>query len=567
MTNKEISSQFSVLAKLMDIHGENPNKAKSYTNAAFALSKLPFEIEEVGIEALEGQYGIGKGVINGVLDIMDEGELPALEELKAKTPNGILALLSIRGIGPKKIGQLWKELEIDNPGSLLQACKENRLTALKGFGAKTQTTFEEKLEHYFANRGNMLWSQAEDTMEFIWLLMDNLMGGLNSEKIKFELLGDYYWQNETVGSFDIIINAADFCETQKEHFDQEWFFQEANENIHTYKFKDVLTFNFICVAPEKYEREKFIYSFSKEIQEQLELSKIPVSQDELIEADDFEVRAFKELGLDFMAPYLRNNPKAFEKAKTKLPSIIQPEDIKGVIHNHTKWSDGINTIEEMANACIEKGYEYFVLSDHSKTSFYANGLSEERIFAQQKEIDELNRKLKPFRIFKSIECDILGDGRLDYSDEVLATFDLVICSIHQNLNMTEEKAMSRLINAIENPYTSILCHPTGRLLISRKGYPIDHKKIIDACAANDVVLEINANPRRLDMDWRWIDYAMEKDVVLSINPDAHRREGIDDIRFGVLVAQKGMLTAAMNLSSFSLSEFEDFLRKQHEKRM
>jgi DNA polymerase (family 10) len=209
----------------------------------------------------------------------------------------------------------------------------------------------------------------------------------------------------------------------------------------------------------------------------------------------------------------------------------------------------------MAKACRDKGFEYLVISDHSKSATYARGLSEEKIREQHREIDTLNQQLAPFRIFKSIECDILNDGSLDYSDEVLASFDLVIASVHSNLKMTEEKAMERLLRAISNPYVKILGHPTGRLLLSRKGYPVNHEKLIDACAEKGVVLEINAHPRRLDLDWRWIQSAISKGVMLSINPDAHSIEGFDDIRYGVLAAQKGMLTKENNLSSKSREEF------------
>jgi len=215
---------------------------------------------------------------------------------------------------------------------------------------------------------------------------------------------------------------------------------------------------------------------------------------------------------------------------------------------------------------MEKGYEYLVISDHSQSAFYANGLREERIVAQHQQIDELNKNLYPFRIFKSIESDILNDGSLDYSDDVLASFDLVIASIHSNLKMTEEKAMMRLMNAIENPFTSILGHMTGRLLLSRNGYPVDHRRIIDACIANNVVIELNAHPRRLDIDWRWIQEATDKGVLISINPDAHSLEGFEDCKYGVLVAQKAGLTKYQNLSSYSLAEFEEFLGEQHEKR-
>jgi DNA polymerase (family 10) len=220
----------------------------------------------------------------------------------------------------------------------------------------------------------------------------------------------------------------------------------------------------------------------------------------------------------------------------------------------------------MAKAAKEKGLEYLVISDHSKSAFYASGLEPERVLAQHAQIDELNQQLAPFRIFKSIESDILNDGSLDYDTDILSRFDLIIASIHSNLKMPIEKAMDRLITAIENPFTSILGHMTGRLLLSRNGYPVDHAKIIDACAANDVVIELNAHPRRLDIDWRWIHRALDKGVLISIDPDAHAIEGFDDCRYGVLVAQKAGLTAANNLSSFSLADFEKFLVRQHSKR-
>ena len=282
----------------------------------------------------------------------------------------------------------------------------------------------------------------------------------------------------------------------------------------------------------------------------------------VFEGNENEEAIFEQAEIEFIEPCLRENEQSILLAKeNNLPILIQPKDVKGVVHNHSKWSDGKNTIEEMALACIQKGYEYLVMSDHSVSSFYANGLSIERIEKQQDEIDSLNKKLAPFKIFKSIECDILNDGRLDYEEAVLATFDLVICSVHQNLKMTEEKAMQRILTAIENPYCHILGHPTGRLLLSRKGYPIDHIKIIEACIKNNVVIEINANPRRLDMDWRIIEQAIEMGAMLSINPDAHSLDGIDDIRFGVFASQKGMLTKQHNLSSLSLPEFEDYLKK------
>jgi len=241
--------------------------------------------------------------------------------------------------------------------------------------------------------------------------------------------------------------------------------------------------------------------------------------------------------------------------------LIQVGDIRSIIHSHSNWSDGTNTIEEMAAECKKRGLEYLVISDHSQTAYYAKGLKEERILEQHHYIDSLNSKLFPFKIFKSIESDILNDGNLDYPENVLKSFDLVIASVHSNLGMTEEKATARLLKAIENPYTTILGHMTGRLLLSRNGYPLDHKKIIEACAANNVVIELNAHPRRLDIDWRWIEFALENGVLLSINPDAHALSGFEDIKYGVLAAQKGGLTKENNLSSYGLKEFEAYLIK------
>jgi DNA polymerase (family 10) len=275
---------------------------------------------------------------------------------------------------------------------------------------------------------------------------------------------------------------------------------------------------------------------------------------------------FNAVKIAEIPPFYRESEASIKVGSTGPFNIIQPGDIKGIIHTHSKWSDGSDTIETMAKAARQQGYEYLVISDHSKTAAYAQGLTEDRVSAQHVQIDELNKQLAPFRIFKSIESDILGDGSLDYTEEMLATFDLVIASVHANLYMNEEKAMMRLMRAIENPFTSILGHMTGRLLLSRNGYPIDHKKIIEACASNKVVIELNANPRRLDMDWRHIDYALERGVLISIDPDAHDITAFNDTRYGVLAAQKAGLPKEKNLSSFNLAEFEKWLKEQRAKR-
>ncbi len=270
-----------------------------------------------------------------------------------------------------------------------------------------------------------------------------------------------------------------------------------------------------------------------------------------------EKAIYEAAGFPFIAPELRDNKLEWKLAENnQLNDLIELKDIKGVVHSHSKYSDGANTLKELATYCKEQGFEYLVISDHSKSAFYANGMKEENIIAQHAEIEELNKQLFPFKIFKSVESDILYDGQLDYTDDVLKTFDLVIASVHSQLKMTEEKAMQRLIKAIENPYTNILGHMTGRLLLSREGYPVDHKKIIDACAANDVCIELNANPYRLDIDYSWIGYCQEKNVLISVNPDAHNLRGVHDIKYGVIAARKGGLLKENTLNSLTKDNFE-----------
>ena len=263
-----------------------------------------------------------------------------------------------------------------------------------------------------------------------------------------------------------------------------------------------------------------------------------------------------------MQPELREGDAFIEKAAAdKLPQLITFGDLKGSLHNHSTWSDGVNSIEEMAAYCRETlNLEYLGISDHSKSAVYAKGLSIERVLQQQEEIDHFNKSQTAFHVFKGIESDILGDGSLDYPEEILKRFDFVVASVHSNLKMEEEKATARLIKAIENPYTTILGHPTGRLLLSRNGYKIDYKKVIDACAANNVVIEVNANPLRLDLDWRWHQYALDKGVWLSINPDAHRIEGFMDMHYGVLAARKGGLYKERCLNALSLPEITRFFK-------
>jgi DNA polymerase (family 10) len=555
MHNYEIQDYFTLLAKLMDIHSENEFKIKAYSNAAYTLDKLTEPVSDMSPSELYATRGIGEAIGKKIQEILATKELSLLNEYLQKTPPGILEMLKIKGLGPKKIVTIWKELEIESIGELLYACEENRLVKYKGFGEKTQKNIQESLEFYLHHQGNYLYEQVED-------LVNNLQNNLRETfpKEQHIISGAFKRQMEWLGFLDVVTTLSS---TQLvEWLSQKLFKIEKNENYLSCKGEDNFEIRWHLSGSENFFWKDFSLSAATEFIAAWE--KLPTFK---MEAFASEQAIFEQVGIHYIPSPQRELPEIINRATSKpLAKTIQPSDIKGIIHSHSTWSDGIHTIEQMAVAAKEQGYEYLMISDHSKSAFYANGLQADRIIAQHKEIDALNKKLAPFVIFKSIESDILNDGSLDYPDEVLASFDIVIASVHSNLKMTEEKAMMRLLNAINNPYTSILGHPTGRLLLSRKGYPVNHDEIIEACAENNVVIELNAHPRRLDMDWRYIQKAIESDVLISIDPDAHAIEGYDDCKYGVLVAQKAGLTAAHNLSSFSLSEMMEFIAYQHEKR-
>lgn len=554
MENAQIADCFSLLAKLMDIHGENSFKAKSYANTAFTVDKLAIQLSTIPTENLFSIKGIGDSGGKKIIELLETGELAALNQLIEKTPDGILEMLNIKGIGPKKIATIWKEMEIETVGELLYACKENRLKLYKGFGEKTQQNVIETIEFYFKSKGSFLFSQVE--------LIQNPIKSF-FEKIfypqKIEIVGAAARHLEIIDELEILVDAA--LGTIENKLSGVTDFELIEKNDHDLLLKTTVGIKLRVFGCDNFPfvKQVFVKNCSIEFADAFDKRYPEINYETCID----ETAVFEQAGIHFIPSFQREKAATIDVAKLNLlPPLLQTTDIKGIIHCHSDWSDGNNTIEEMAAAAIAKGLEYLVISDHSKSAFYANGLNEDRVKAQHHYVDELNSRLAPFKILKSIESDILNDGSLDYSNAILSTFDMVIASVHSNLKMTEEKAMMRLLNAIENPYTTILGHMTGRLLLSRKGYPVDHKKIIDACAANNVVLELNAHPSRLDMDWRFIDYALEKNVLISIDPDAHALSGFDDLHYGVLAAQKALVSKNQNLSCFGLKELENFLAKK-----
>jgi DNA polymerase (family 10) len=549
MDNYDIADQFSLLSKLMDIHGENSFKSKSYSSAAFTIEKLPQQIASLSHEKIFQVKGIGESVGRKVIEILENGEMNVLREYIANTPSGILEMMNIKGLGPKKINVLWKEMKIDSIQELQKACEENRIADKKGFGEKTQQNILNSIQFQQQSAGKYLYKKVE---AFADAFTEKLKEKFPNHKI--EITGEFRRQLEIIESLDWVTTVS--SDDLKNYLLSDQIQLVADrDGMLVLSAEETLFLRFYTVSENDFYSKLFETSASEEFLNEWNNVSKPTDTSS-------EEKIFASAQFNYIPPYLRESKNILSKpSENSFSDIVQTSDIKGLIHSHSNWSDGSYTIEEMANELIQLGFEYLVISDHSKSAYYANGLTEQRIREQHRYIDDLNKKLAPFKIFKSIECDILNDGSLDYENKILSTFDLVITSVHSNLDMDEDKAMKRLLGAITNPYTTILGHMTGRLLLKRKGYPVDHRTIIDACADHHVVIEINASPSRLDMDWRWIDYAMEKGLTLSINPDAHTTDEFHNVKYGVLVAQKGALPKSKNLSSYSLQEFEEFLHQ------
>lgn len=528
MTTKDIAHKLKLTAQLMELHNDNPFKVKSIANAAYKLNKSDIQLEGKSIQQLEQIEGIGKGVAAKINELLTSGKLMELEDMVTLTPAGVIDMIGIKGIGPKKVGQLWRELEIESIGELLYACNENRLVALKGFGLKTQAEIKKQIEFHQSNIGKFHYASLE---KFALNLVETLKEAHGTQLVS--LTGEMRRKCEIINTVEIIIAAEESLKIKE---------VENNFGISIKK---------IFCSEQDYYKTLFETTATEN-----HLSKISYPYNKTYTSEE---EIYKSLQLQYIEPELREGLTEVELAReNKIPKLIDLADLKGILHNHSTYSDGVDTLKDMAVYCKELGYEYLGICDHSQSAFYANGLKPDRVFEQQKEIDELNKSLFPFKIFKGIESDILNDGSLDYTDDILQTFDFIVASVHSNLKMMEDKATARLIKAIENPFTTILGHPTGRLLLSRAGYAINHRKVIDACAANGVVIELNAHPYRLDIDWRWIPYCIEKGVMISVNPDAHHKQGYHDMYYGTCVGRKGMLTKKSCFNAFNKEEIEKY---------
>ena len=558
LSNKEIIASLELCAQLLELHQANTFKIRAYQSAIFNLEKADTTLASLSVNELQALEGVGKGIAASIFQLSQEGAFTELSELLEQTPEGVVEMLEINGIGPKKVRVLWQDHQLSSKADVFNACKKGELANIKGFGEKTQEKILRSLEFEDEYAGMVFYAQAET-------LVKPLEEELKNLQWQFTWLGDYARDIEVIGNLELLIAFNDPIEGAKtvtNHF-KEQLKANASSPYAIIGTLEKLPIQIHCCTKEAFARESIIHTAA----EQHLIHKLPNGQTlgEVARSTNYDTEEafYTKLAWQFVPAPLREGSFELEKAPQQaLPQLVEYSDLKGILHNHSTYSDGKHSLREMAEYCKSLGYEYLGISDHSVSAFYANGLNEHRIIEQHQEIDQLNKELAPFVIYKGIESDILNDGALDYPDEVLQSFDFIVSSIHSNLNMSQEKAMGRLIKAIENPYTTILGHPTGRLLLRREGYPIDHKLIIDACSANGVVIEINASPYRLDLDWRWVNYALEKDVKLAINPDAHAMEGYHDMRYGWKVGRKGGLTKEMTLNALTQKELSAYFRAQ-----
>ena len=543
MDNSGILGILNLYAKLAELHNENSFKVRAYSSAAFNLKKIKLPYGQMTDADLLSVPGVGKGVVDSIREISASGKMEALNELLKITPAGIVEMLQIKGLGPKKVAIIWNTLQIESIGELLDACRQNRLVEAKGFGLKTQAEIVRSIEFSLMSQGKWhyarLWEPATSFFE-------DFKKEFTGSQISFT--GAFRRAAVVLESIEIICDidpfeVLEYCESRNIPAD-------LNEVEIAATLNGQYPLTIMCTDSHSFERELFETTGSVSHLKLLNYQR----------SDDFETESdyYQSKGNRWILPEQREGrDELSEQYPTE--NFIEFWQLKGVLHNHTTYSDGLNSLREMAEFAKYQKYEYLGICDHSQSAGYAGGLKPDDLLKQIKEIDALNLEFAPFKIFKGIESDILSDGSLDYDKEILSQLDFVVASIHSGLNMDMDKAHMRLIKAIENPFTTILGHLTGRLLLLRNGYPINHEYIIDACAQNGVCIELNAHPYRLDIDWTWIQYAQNKGVMISINPDAHEKQGYHDMFFGTLAARKGGLLTRNTLNALSCEEFEKYL--------
>ncbi len=581
MNKTEIAAVLTEIGTLLELKGENPFKIRAYQTGSRLIEALSEDeiVERVKAGTLDEVKGVGEALAQKITELYTNGRLEFLEKLRSSIPAGLVDLLQIPGVGPKKIRALNEKLGIDSIAKLQEAALAGKIAALDGFGEKSQEKIIEGIRNREKYGRRHLWIDA-------WEVAEPLLAGLRQlpQVQRAEHAGSLRRRMETVGDLDFLVATNDPKPVA------DWFVQWADvkevtahgETKASVRLASGIQADLRLVPPEQFVFALHHFTGSKDHNVQMRHRALgqglSMSEWGLVPAEgegtakqkaeergrktdiQTEEQLFKKLGLDFIPPELREGLGEIEAAeKGGLPRLVEESDIRGVFHNHTTASDGHNTLEEMTAAAEVLGLAYLGIADHSKSSVQARGLDETRLAEQVATIKRLNAsgKFKTF-VFTGTECDILPDGRLDFSDEVLATLDYAVVSVHSVFKQSVEDMTRRIIRAIENPHATMLGHLTGRLLLQREGYAVEIEKIIDAAIANRVVIELNASPWRLDMDWRHWRKAAERGLLCSINPDAHDTAGLGHLRTGVGAARKAWLTPENILTARSLPEVKQW---------
>lgn len=542
LNKKEIAAQLKEAANLLDVLASDPFKAKAFMNASRQIEAFEGDIAELlKNDNLTSIRGVGQGVATELAFLKTQESIPVLADLYERVPEGVRDLFRVSGLGAKKIAVLWQHNITSLPG-LIEAVNKGDLANIKGFGAKSAGKFAQAAQFAIEAKRRMRLDIAESLNNAIAVIVQNKLS-----KAKLHSAGELRRKCETIGALEFLVSNTTASDVALALKDVGFVSQE--ETKVTLELEGRLVHFYVTTEDALGAVLAFrsgSTDFLAGLQETAQTKGFELLESGLFESGNLVTTAtegsfFEALELPFIVPELRE-----EKHVKPVNSLLELSDIKGQIHNHSTWSDAVHSIRDMVEACIKDGYNYFAMADHSKTSYYANGLSEERVFAQAEEIrrirEELTAKGSEFKLLHGIEVDIMTDGRLDYEDDLLAILDYAVVSVHQNFTLSEEDQTTRIIKAISNPYAKILAHPTGRILLRRPEYAVNLDKIIDACAETQTIIEINASPYRLDLDWRWLKKAKEKGCKFSINPDAHHIDQLSVTKYGVFMARKAGLT-------------------------
>ena len=537
------------LADMMEFVGENKFKINAYRFGANAIRGVESDIEElISEKKLDQIKGIGKGLQAVIYEFADTGKTSQYDELRKKVPLGIADILKINGLGTQKVKQLYTDLSISDLSQLEDAVKNNKLKGLKGFTETLIKSIPYQINQIIKNKNYILINKALECA-------DSIISKISAfdSVVKIEITGELRRGMEVFSILPLIALiknekafhkelAADFNITKKEN------------SIIITGFCDIPVIIYYFDDEHTYIKSLLVITGSDGFVKKM------FGKKELSGKNEKEI--FKNAKVPFIIPEMREDEfLALKKKKLKENSDLSLDEFKGLLHWHTTWSDGKDTLETMLNEAVKLNFQYIAVCDHSKSAAYANGLKEDRILLQKEQLGKIQKQYK-IKLFQGIESDILADGTLDYPQGFLPNFDFVVASIHSRFNLDEKEMTARIIKAVENPYTDLLGHPSGRLLLSREPYKIDTEKIIDACVANSVAIEINAHPKRLDLDWRWIYYARDKGCLFSINADAHSASDISYLRYGVMIARKAGLQNAEVINCFDLKSFIRFLNRK-----